>query len=81
MEGIPSDVSVKENYTQVDLESLTHEELAKIYEDAVGVNPLYRMFAREVLLSGINNPEEELARLRELDKTEDNKDLADVYRP
>lgn len=79
MEGISS-VSVEESYTQVDLESLSSEELAEIYKDAVGINPISRMLAREVILNGIKNPEEELARLRELDKAEDNADLTNTYR-
>lgn len=78
MEGIPSDVSVEENYTQVDLESLSSEELAGIYKDAVGINPVDSMLAREVL-NGINNPEEELARLRELENAENKEDLKNTY--
>ena len=79
MEGIPSDVSVEENYTQVDLESLSSEELAVIYKDAVGINPVNSMLAREVL-NGINNPEEELARRRELENEENKEDLKNTYR-
>lgn len=73
-----SDVSVEENYTQVDLESLSSKELAEIYKDAVGVNPLYRMLAQQVI-DGINNPEEELARLRELENAENKEDLKNTY--
>lgn len=81
MEGMPQEPSNEYTPTQIDLEALSYEELVLIYKDRVGVNPLLRMFAEEVLRNGINNPEEELARLRELDKEEDNEDLADSYRP
>ncbi len=65
--GIPADPTVKER----PLEDLEDEELALLYANAVGINPKSRLFNRETMITGIQNPAAEKDRLRAIDKEED----------
>ncbi|GEM_PF-2870252 len=80
MEQIPLHLDDENEELKVNLESLPELELVNLYKDAVGVNPLFRGLSREELIAGINDSESEIARLREIDSTEDKDDLSSPYR-
>ncbi len=60
------------------LESLSIPELEALYKEKVGVS--HRGWDKETLISAINNPEEERARIREIDADDDRDDLRATYR-
>ena len=49
-----------------DLEILEREELIARYKNVVGKDPVARALSNNALISGIRNPEEELARLAKI---------------
>ncbi len=70
-----------ENHSQKpDFESLPYEDLCILYKDKVGVDPKLRSFDKPTLIAGIQNPEEELARLRKIDSDSDKEDIQRTYR-
>lgn len=79
MEQIPFDLEGDDKNT-INLEALSDEELALHYKNIIGVSPLFRGFTREELIVGINSPDAEKARLREIDTASDKEDINNTYR-
>lgn len=63
-----------------DLGTLGREELIARYKNAVGKDPTARALSNDALIGGIRNPEEELARLAEIDRESDRDDLRAPYK-
>lgn len=61
-------------------ETLPDDELAELYKRKVGIDAKFRALSREELLAGIADPATELARIAEIDRQEDRKDLSAPYR-
>lgn len=79
MEQIPLNLDDTKGVPNVDLETLSDEEIAEHYKKIIGVNPLFRGFTREELIAGINSPDAEKARLREIDTASDKEDINNTY--
>ena len=60
------------------LESLPISELIDLYKEKVGVPP--RTKDNKMLISALDDPLAELARLREIDREEDKEELASPYK-
>ena len=60
-------------------EEMTDEELADAYKQSVGVPPRTGV-SREMQVAAIQNPEEELQRLRAIDAEDDKVELERNYR-
>ena len=75
MEQLPLELSPEPETT---FESLPLCELLQIYQDKVGIPA--RTEDMEALIQAINDPESELARLREIDSEEDKQELAAPYK-
>jgi hypothetical protein len=60
--------------------ALTDDELVERYISLVGVNPKFRAMSREQMEAGIEDPNREQARLRELDSEEDKEEIQKTYR-
>ena len=56
---------------EIPLVDLEQKDLEGLYRSAVGVDPTYRAFSREVLIAGIEKPGEEQARLAQIDLEDD----------
>lgn len=66
--------------TEAALEDLSLENLWKLYQEKVGINPELRGFDLDTLRHGVLNPEAELDRVREIDRLADKDDLTNTYR-
>ena len=75
MEQLPLDL---EGGNEGGLEALSIPELETLYKEKVGISS--RGWDKETLISAINNPEGEMARVREIDTNEDRDDLRATYR-
>lgn len=63
-----------------DLASLPYEDLCLLYKAKVGIDPTLRSFDQATIIIGIQNPEEELQRLRAIDSASDRDDIKRTYR-
>ena len=75
MEQLPLDL---EQESESSLETLSESELVDLYKEKVSVPPRTR--DKALLISALNDPEAELARLREIDHQEDKEELASPYK-
>ncbi len=69
--GFENELLKGPDVTETPLDKLEQKDLEGLYESAVGVNPAYRTFPKEVLIAGIENPAAEKERLALLDQEED----------
>ena len=68
-----------------DLEKLDTQEIEKIYQEYVGIDPQFRFLGipeterRGILITGIENPEAERDRIAALDREADKEELKRPY--
>ncbi|MBP9751496.1 MAG: hypothetical protein KBD19_01370 [Candidatus Moranbacteria bacterium] len=64
-----------------DPETLPDDELAALYKETIGIDPIIRTFDRKTMLQGLAaGRDAETDRIRELDKAADIEELAKPYR-
>lgn len=64
-----------------DPETLPDDELAALYKETIGIDPIIRTFDRKTMLHGVAaGRDAETDRIRELDKAADIEELAKPYR-
>lgn len=73
MEEIPNNQRGEES-SMFDLESLNTQALTHLYRDVVGANAVYHGLTSEEMINGIQNPEDEKARIRMIKAKENEED-------
>lgn len=73
-------VPVTDSAPETSFEELSPDELAALYHKEVGIDPRLRGFSVSDMITGLENPDAERERIRQIDTESDREDVLRTYR-